>query len=103
MGVSQDQPALAEIVERERQKYEREPGQADGGPPEMAHVRVQRLRTRYAKHDGAHRHERYPTLMDDERRGIGRRQPLEDRRPSRDQAQAGERERGEPHQHHRTE
>ena len=44
LGIGEYERALAEIVEQQRRQHQTEPGAADGGGPDMAHVGVKRFR-----------------------------------------------------------
>ena len=102
--VGDEQGALAEVVEREAGQRDREPGQADGEAPEMAHVGVHRLAPRHGQehrpeHGEADRsgavQEKVERVESDwlrpERRAHARCREAEDAQD------------GEPHQHDRAE
>ena len=101
--VGEDQRALAEVVEDQRGEDEREPGAADRGRAEVAHVGVQRLGAGDGEHDAAERDERLVAVVEEELGAVVRRQRAEDLGVLERPHEPGEREHREPDDHDRPE
>ncbi len=80
LGVGQDQPALAEVVEDQRGEDEREPALADRVRAEVAHVGVERLGAGDREHDAAERDERLVAVVEQELGAVVGRERAEDLR-----------------------
>src|SRR6478609_694108 len=53
MGVCQQQSSLAEIVEHQRRRHDREPSELDGQPAKMAHIGIHGFGARERQEGGA--------------------------------------------------
>ena len=73
VGVSQNQCALAEIVQHQRRQHEKRPAHADRLCAEMPHVGIQRLGPGDAQHDGAEHHEGQHLVLDAQHDRVARR------------------------------
>ena len=103
LGIAQQQRALAEIAQRQRRHHHAEPGAADGGTAEVAHVGVQRLGAGQRQHHGAQQHEADPGKFNDEAQAPHGIERTEHFRRLPDPPAAQQRQRAEPQRHHRTE
>ena len=101
--IAQDQRTLAEVVEHEAGQDQAEPGEADRGGAEVAHVGVERLGAGDRQHDRPQRHEGLPAGVPEQPERVGRVQRREHARVLDDLRQAEDAEGGEPDQHHRAE
>ena len=68
-GMKNDHGALPEVVQHESRQHHREPGDADPAAAEVAHVGVERLRSRDGQHDRPHGDESRPRALKDEQQG----------------------------------
>jgi len=69
-GVSQEQRALAEVVEEQTRQDDAEPGDADGERTEVPHVRVHGLAAGHGEDDGAEDEETFQSIVEKETRGV---------------------------------
>ena len=103
LRIAQEQRALTEVVEQQRRQHEREPGDANRPPAEMAHVGVERLAAGDDQEDGAEHGEAVPSVLAKERERMAR---IDRGEHDRLFDEPGDAERGddqEPADHHRAE
>ena len=103
LGLAQEQRALAEVVEHQRRQHEAEPGEADRGAAEVAHVGVERLRPSDRQHDRAQGDEGLPAGVREQAHRIASVECHKHARILDDLGQPEQAQGGEPGQHHRPE
>ena len=94
-GRAEQQRALTEIVEHQAGIDQAEPGPADRPAPEMAHVRIKRLRPGHGEEDRAHGEEGELRIVREEPEGPVRAERLQDVGAQQDVRHAEGGERGE--------
>ena len=102
-GLSQEQCALAEVVEDQRGQHQAEPGETDRGAAEVAHVGVERFRPGDSEHDGAQGDKGLPTVVPEQADGVAGVKRREHARALDDLSEPEQAQGGEPGQHHRSE
>ena len=101
--VAEDRRALAEIIEDESRQDEIEPGAANGGFAEMAHVGIERFAAGDGQDHGTQRHERRARRVHKQQRAIiGIESPQNTRRLRNGKEPDHGKDR-EPHHHDRSE
>lgn len=101
-GPLQQQRALAEIVQHQRRHHKAVPGDADRLLAEVTQVRIQRLAAGHHQHHRAQGDEGDPAVVDAKAHRVQRIDGRQHMRVAPDLRHAQRRQRGEPHQHHRT-
>lgn len=87
---------LAQVVQHQRRQHQREPGQHDRPPPEMAKVRVQGLAPRHCQEDRAQDQKGHARMLKQEACSPDRAERAQDCRLIRDVPQPQPRQRHEP-------
>jgi hypothetical protein len=103
VGLREQQRPLAEVVEDERGKDDREPGDADRAGAEVSHVGVERLPAGHDQEDGAEDEEPERAVADEQIDAPARVERGEDRRRADDSRDAEHREGREPRERERAE
>jgi hypothetical protein len=103
LGVGENQRTLPEVVEQQRRQDQAEPGAADGGWTDMAHVGVKGFRPGQSEEDAAHHREGDDRICRHETERLERIDRRDDcrRRPDIDGAEQPDD--GEPGHHDRAE
>lgn len=103
-GIADEQRGLAEIVQHQCGKADREPGEPDRQAAEMPHVGIHRLTAGDRKEGGTKDREGdRKVLVDQEVQGIERAERRQHRRCLNDAVDAERGQHDEPGQHHRSE
>jgi hypothetical protein len=94
---------LTEIIQYERGQDEREPREPNGLPPEMPHVRIQRLTTGDHQEHSAEHGESGKAIVAKKCQRVARIERAQDSRCPNNPHDAERRDRDEPYDHDRTE
>src|SRR6476659_11027895 len=104
MGVCQQQSSLAEIVEHQRRRHDREPSELDRQPAEMAHIGIHSLRAGERQKGGAeHGEGDAGARVAEIEHGVMWADGGKDGRALRDSPEAEHGDCYEPHEHYRPE
>ena len=99
----EQQSCLPGVAEQQRGQDDRIPGEADGPPPDMSHVGVERLGPGDGQEDAAEHDEALPVMGRQEPEGVKRVDGEKHRGGTQDATDAEDRDDDEPEQHHRPE